>query len=152
MATEVLLIEDVYNLGRSGDIVKVKPGYARNYLLPQKLAQVADKAAVRRQKELQEAREKRAEEDRKEALILSEKLSPLTLETIVKVDHEGHMYGSVSSQDIVDLLASAHNISLDKHFVALKQPIKTIGVHRVEFKLKEGVGAALTLKVVAEEK
>lgn len=147
---KLLLIEDVYNLGRSGDIVNVKPGYARNYLLPQKLAEVADKAAIRRQKELQEARLRQAAEDRKEALSISEKLSALTIETTVKVDHEGHMYGSVSAQDVVDLLGSQHNLSLDKHVVALKQPIKTIGVHTVDFKLKEGIEASLTLKVVAE--
>lgn len=147
---KLLLIEDVYNLGRSGDIVSVKPGYARNYLLPQKLAEVADKTAIRRQKDLQEAREKKASDDRKEALSLSEKLSPLTLETTVKVDHEGHMYGSVSAQDIVDLLASQHSLSLDKHFVALKHPIKKVGVHTVEFKLKEGIEASLTLKIMAE--
>lgn len=150
MATKVLLIEDVESLGRSGDIVGVRDGFARNFIFPRGLGVKADKNAIRRQAALQEARRQRAEEDKAEAEKLAKVLNGLTLISEVKVDHEGHMYGSVAVQDIVQLLHDQHKVVVEKQFVKLKQPIKKIGSHRVEFKLKEGVPAAVTLKIFAE--
>jgi large subunit ribosomal protein L9 len=150
MATKVLLIEDVEDLGRSGDIVNVREGFARNFIIPRGLGVKADKNAIRRQAALQEARLKKAAEDKAESEKLANVLNTLTIITEVKVDHEGHMYGSVAQQDIVQLLKDQHHVDVDKHFIKLKQPIKKIGTHHVEFKLKEGVVAALVLKVFAE--
>ena len=104
MANKLLLLEDVEALGRSGDIVGVKPGYARNFLLPQGLAIIADKRALRMQARLQEERRNRAIVDRKESEELAAKLEGQNLTTIVKVDHDGHMYGSVNVADVADLL------------------------------------------------
>jgi len=150
MATKVLLIEDVEDLGRSGDIVGVREGFARNFIIPRKLGLKADNNAIRRQAALQEARRKKAEEDKAESEKLANVLNELTLITEVKVDHEGHMYGSVAQQDIVQLLKDQHHVDVEKQFIKLKQPIKKIGSYRIEFKLNEGVQAALTLKVFAE--
>src|SRR5689334_17894347 len=99
MANKLLLMKDVEELGRSGDVVSVKPGYARNYLLPQGFAVLADKKALKMQARLQEERRKKAVEDKKEAEELAQAIDGVTLTTIVKVDHEGHMYGSVSAHD-----------------------------------------------------
>lgn len=151
MAAKLLLVEDVEDLGRSGEIVSVKPGFARNFLLPRGFAVVADKGTVRMQARLQKEREERAAQDKAEALQSAEQLSGVTLSTIVKVDHEGHMYGSVNTHDIVELLKSQANIDLEKRAIHLKHPIKEVGVHTIPVKLKEGVTASLTLKVMSEE-
>ncbi|MGA8165334.1 MAG: 50S ribosomal protein L9 [Waddliaceae bacterium] len=151
MAQKLLLVKDVKDLGRSGDIVKVKPGYARNYLLPKGLAMIASKHALRLQERLQEDRLKKAAQDRKEAEVLAERLKEVTLESVVKIDQEGHMYGSVSLLDVVRLLQEQQQIVIDKHSVQLKHPIKTIGIHTIEFKLDEDVTAAVRIKVMSEE-
>lgn len=151
MAAKLLLIEDVEDLGRSGDVVTVRPGYARNYLLPQGFAMVADKRALRMQAELQEKRSKKAEIDKIESESTAQSLTGIILTAVVKVDHEGHMYGSVSSHDIVELLQSQAGIALEKRSIALKHALKEIGVHEINVKLKEGVTTAFTLKIVSEE-
>jgi large subunit ribosomal protein L9 len=151
MSHKLLLIEDVENIGRSGDIVKVKPGFARNYLLPQGFAVVADNRALRMQARLQEERLKKAVEDKKESESLAEHMKGMTITKTVKVDHEGHMYGSVTAIEIVHQVKDEHGIELEKRFVQLKHPIKEVGVFTIPLKLKEGVQAELTLKVVPEE-
>jgi large subunit ribosomal protein L9 len=150
MATKLLLIEDVEDLGRSGDVVSVRPGFARNFLLPQGVAVIADRVTLRKQKLLQEEREKRAAVDKQEAEQTASGLNELVLTKIVKVDHEGHMYGSVSAHDVADLLQQQSNITLEKRAIGLKHPIKETGVHHIAIKLKEGVTASITLKVVSE--
>lgn len=151
MATKLLLIHDVEDLGRSGDIVNVRPGYARNFLLPRGTAVIADRNALRRQARLQEERLKKAAEDKQEAEKQAEAMAAVTIETIVKVDHDGHMYGSVTTADIVHLLQEQASIGVDKRSVQLKHPIKEVGVHTISLKLKEGVISSFTLKIVPEE-
>lgn len=151
MATKLLLIEDVEALGRSGEIVNVKPGYARNFLLPQGLAVIADKKALRQQERLREERRKKAVEDKKEATEIAARIEGVTLTTVVKVDHEGHMYGSVNAHEIVHMLQEQQNVELDKKSIQLKHPIKATGVHPIPVKLKEGVTASFNLKVMSEE-
>lgn len=151
MATKLLLLEDVDVLGRSGEIVNVRPGYARNYLLPQGLAVIADKKALRQQERLKEERRKKAIADKAEADQISGRIDGITLIKVVKVDQEGHMYGSVTAQDIVHLLHEQHQVELEKKNIQLKHPIKETGVHAISFKLKEGVTASITLKVMSEE-
>lgn len=151
MATKLLLIEDIDNLGRSGDIVSVKPGYARNFLLPQKMAVVADKRAIRMQARLQEERKQKAIQDRKEAESLASQFETIHVTTTVKVDHDGHMYGSVTALDVVHLIKEQAGIDLEKKYVHLKAAIKETGVHTIPLKLKEGVQSAVTLKIVPEE-
>ncbi|CDR33847.1 50S ribosomal protein L9 [Criblamydia sequanensis] len=150
MATKLLLIEDVEDLGRSGDIVSVKEGYARNFLLPRGVAVMADKNAIRRQAALKEARLLKAIEDKKEAEVLAKRFDGLNITAIVKVDPEGHMYGSVTAAEIVKLIEDEHKIALEKRYVQLKHPIKELGVHRIDLKLKEGVPATITLKIAPE--
>lgn len=151
MANKLLLIDDVEALGRSGDIVSVRPGYARNFLLPQGLAVIADKRALQMQAKLQEERRKKAIVDRKESEEAATKLSEVNLSTIVKVDHDGHMYGSVTVADIVDLLKEQAGIELEKRAIQLKHALKETGVHTINIKLKEGVTSSCTLKIVPEE-
>ncbi|MES2345068.1 MAG: 50S ribosomal protein L9 [Chlamydiota bacterium] len=147
MGNQLLLIEDVDDLGRSGDVVTVKPGYARNFLLPQKKAVVADRYTLRLQARLKEERAKLAEIDKKDAEILADKVNEKVLEITVKVDPEGHMYGSVSAIDIVRLFEESEGIALEKRNVLIAQPIKALGDHVIQLKLKEGVPAKFTLRV-----
>jgi large subunit ribosomal protein L9 len=151
MPNKLLLLDDVDGLGRQGDVVNVRPGYARNFLLPEGLAVVADKRALRMQVRLQEERSQKAIVDKKEAEELAARFQDITLTTIVKIDHEGHMYGSVSSVDVIHLLKDQANIELERRNVQLPHPIKEIGVHTIKLKLKEGIPASFTLKVVPEE-
>lgn len=151
MATKLLLLEDVEDLGRSGDIVSVKPGYGRNFLLPQQKAVVATKGTLRMQAKLQEERLKRAAEEKKQAEKLAERFVDFSIETIVKVDPEGHLYGSVTVVDIVDMLEKQLGMTVEKKCILLKHPIKVLGEHTIELKLHEEVPATFLLKVLAEE-
>lgn len=152
MATKYLLIDDVEHLGRAGDVVTARPGYARNYLIPQGFAVVADKRALAMQTRLQKERHEKALKDKAESEEIAAKLHDVILETIVKVDHEGHMYGSVSQHDIQILIEKATGIHLERRSVVLKHALKEIGVHAIPIKLKEGVAVeTLTLKIVPEE-
>jgi large subunit ribosomal protein L9 len=150
MAIKLLLIEDVEDLGRSGDVVSVREGYARNFLVPRGFGVKADNNAIRRQAVLQETRREKAAVDKADAASIATLLETITIEAEVKVDPEGHMYGSVSHHDIMHLLAEQQKLDLDKRYLHLKHPIKEIGVHRIEFRLKEGVLAFCMLKVTAE--
>ncbi len=149
MANQFLLIEDVDSLGRSGDVVKAKPGYARNFLLPQKKAVIADKHTLRMQAKLKEEREKQAVIDRGEAEKLAERINGMTLTVEVKVDPEGHMYGSVAASDIVHLFEK-EGITLERRNIVLPKPIKEAGAFPLTLKLKEGTPASYTLNVVVE--
>lgn len=151
MALKLLLIEDVEDLGRSGDIVTVRPGYARNFLLPQGCAIVADKNALRMQTRLQEERQKQAIIDKKESETLAANIEGQTLSTIVKVDHEGHMYGSVSAVDIAHLMQEKLSVAIEKRNIMLKHPVKETGDHKINVKLKEGITTSFTLQIVPEE-
>ncbi len=138
MPMQLLLLDDVDALGRSGEVVTVKPGYARNCLLPKKRAVVASPQTLRLQERLQAERAERAAADRRDAEEMAAKSAGTVLEIEVKVDPEGHMYGSVSATDIVNLFAEK-GVEIEKRSVLLPQPIKTLGTHNLKLRLKEGV-------------
>ncbi len=148
MRQQLLLIGDVEDLGRSGEIVSVKPGYAR-YLRAHKLGVNATQHALRMQNKLQEERAQRAEVDRKEAEEIAKRMEGVTLSIDVKVDPDGHMYGSVNATDIARLIEK-EGIAITRRNVVLPQPIKTLGVHKIALKLKEGIRAECVLKIHPE--
>lgn len=149
MRQKLLLLEDVDDLGKSGDVVLVKSGYARNFLFPKKKAVVADKHTLLMQEKLQKERAVKAAEDKKEAEELAALIQDKTFEVIVKVDPEGKMYGSVSQKDIVEILAK-EGLVIEKKFIQLKHPIKETGVAEIILKLKEGVPSSFHLKIIPE--
>lgn len=146
---DILLLADVDHLGRSGDLVSVRPGFARNFLVPQKKGVRATKATLRMQARLKEERSALAARDLAESQELAKRLELVELKTEVKVDPEGNMYGSVSSHDIVHLLAEK-GIELERKHVHLLHSIKELGIHHVPLKLKEGVESQVLLKVLPE--
>ena len=147
MAQKILLLEDVEHVGHKGEVAAVKPGYAFNYLIPQGFALVANRVALRRQTKLQEERRVRAEQERKDALELASRLEGETVEIEVKVDHEGHLYGSVSVLDIIEHVKLKTGIDLEKKMIPLKQPLKEVGVFDMAIRFKEGVTAQIHVKV-----
>jgi large subunit ribosomal protein L9 len=149
MRNQLLLLDDVDDLGRSGDVVSVKPGFARNYLIPQKKAVIADKFTIRMQAKLKEERAKRAEIDRKDSEELAKKIEGMAIEIRVKVDPDGNMYGSVTYSDIIRLFEDL-GIKLERRNILLAQPIKALGIQAINLKLKEGIPTQFTLKVVSE--
>jgi large subunit ribosomal protein L9 len=151
MAQKILLLEDVENVGRKGEVAAVKPGYAFNYLIPQGFALVANRTALRRQVKLQEERRIRAEQERKESIELSSRLEGETVEIEVKVDHEGHMYGSVSALDIIRQVKLKTGIDLEKKMIPLKHPIKEVGVFDLSIRFKEEVTAQIHVKIYPKE-
>lgn len=150
-SNKLLLIEDVEDLGRSGDIVSVRPGYARNYLLPNGLAVVANANTLRQRTRLQEERKQRAIVEKKESEELATQMADLTLDIQVKVDQEGHMYGSVTSSEIVNLIKDQKGIALEKRNIQLKAPIKQLGSYDIPIKLKEGIMSQVKINITAEE-
>lgn len=147
---KLLLLKDVGVLGRQGDVVTVKPGFARNFLLPQGFALRADRNALRRVEALQAERKLIAAADLKASEAMAVRLKDVVVETEVKVDQDGHMYGSVSIADLLHLLADQQKIELQKHDIQLKHPIKKLGEHTISVKLKEGVEASFVVRVVSE--
>ena len=149
MKQSLLLLEDVAALGRKGEVVTAKPGYLRNYLLPRGLAVVATPNMLRKQESLRSEREKQAVVDRQEAQALADQLAGVTLEIKVKVDPEGHMYGSVSALDIAQLFQEK-GFSIEKQQIQLTRPLKETGVHPLSLKLKEGIPATVQLTILPE--
>jgi large subunit ribosomal protein L9 len=147
MAVEVILREHIEHLGRRGEIVKVASGYARNYLLPRKLA-LAVTDDNKRQIERERAKaEVRDAEEHREALTLQTKLEGTVVTIARRVGENDVLYGSVTSADIAEQLA-ARNLDVDRRKIQLGDPLKTVGEHKVPVKLTRDVTAQVTVAVV----
>ncbi len=146
---EVILREDIKTLGRAGEMVRVKPGYARNYLLPQGLAYEATEGNRKRIAAETRVRAAKDQAERTEAERLAGTLSGLTLTLKGKAGEEGKLFGSITSQDIADALAG-EGYSFDRRRIELEHPIKTTGTHAVSLRLHPEVHAELRVSVVAE--
>ncbi len=149
MKQQLLLLEDVESLGRKGEIVSAKPGYVRNFLLPRGLAIIASPHTLRKQEALRKEREKQAIVDRQEAEALAKQIEGIILEIKVKVDPEGHMYGSVSPFDIERLFQEGGH-PVERKYIQLNRPIKETGVHKISLKLKEGIAVICQLQIIPE--
>jgi len=146
---EVILREDVQSLGRAGDLVRVKPGYARNFLLPKGLAYEATEGNKKRIAAEGKAREVRMAAERGSAQELATRLAGLALNLTAKAGEGDRLFGSITAQDIADAVA-ARGIELDKRKIVLEHPIKTLGSHSVPVRLHADVQADLSVTVVAE--
>ena len=145
---ELILKETIDNLGREGDVVNVKPGYGRNYLLPQGKAVIANdenKAIVERNRAAIEAR---LDEMRKKAEALSKKLAGINIEIAQLAGEDERLFGSVSSADIAAKLAE-NGIEIDKKQILLSEPIKTLGNTTVPVKVGFQMKTDITVKVIA---
>jgi large subunit ribosomal protein L9 len=146
---EVILREDIKTLGRAGEMVRVKPGYARNYLLPQGLAYEATEGNRKRIAAETRVRAARNEAERAEAERVAGTLSGTTLTLSGKAGEEGKLFGSITSQDIADAL-TRQGFNFDRRRIELEHPIKTTGTHTVSVRLHPEVHAELRVSVVSE--
>ena len=147
--TQVLLREDIDNLGARGEIVRVKAGYARNYLLPRKLAVEATANNVRQIEGERAALAKREAKERSTAELQASQLGKLTLKFERKVGEAGVLYGSVTSMDIAHELA-AQGYEIDRRKIALREPIKRFGNYNVPVRLHRDVTLELPISVLGE--
>lgn len=148
---EVILREHVDNLGRRGDVVKVAEGYARNYLLPRKLALAVtenNRRQIDREKKAADAREA---EEKGQAEAIAARLTQLEIEIPRRVGENDTLYGSVTSADIAHAL-QAKGFDVDKRKIQLAEPLKTLGETTVPLKIHRDVTAQLKVRVVAENK
>lgn len=150
---KVILKESLPNLGESGDVVDVKPGYARNYLLPQGLAYEASQANIARLEAEQRAREERAKRDYLEARRRASQISGQTLVFRAKAGEEGKLFGSVTSADVAERLNTEGGLDfeVDKRTVVLDEPLKELGDFQVPVKLHGEVTVEVGVKIVREE-
>lgn len=146
---EVILRENVASLGKAGEMVRVRPGYARNFLLPKGLAYEASEGNKKRIVAEQKARTARLEAEKAEAQQQAAKLGGVQVQLTGKAGEEGKLFGSVTSSDIAEALA-ARGFEVDRRRIELDQPIKTLGDHMVAIRLHPEVHAEVRVTVVAE--
>lgn len=146
---EVILKEDVYNLGNRGDVVKVADGYGRNFLLPRKLAMEATQGNKAIIEQMKHAAARRSATEKAQAEVVLAQLEPLVLSFTRKSGAEGHLFGSVTSADIAAEL-STQGFEVDRRKIILHEPLKSVGEFKVAIRLHREVTAHVTVKVVAE--
>lgn len=146
----VILLEPVRNLGEAGDVVHVKPGYARNWLVPQGLALPATNANRAELQARLAQRAKQLAERKGDAERLKEMLADAAVEIRVKAGEE-RIYGSVGNQDIADALKAAYDVEIDRRKIEMVEPIKTIGEYEVPYRPHPEVEIMLKVQVVAED-
>jgi len=144
---EVILREDVPHLGNIGDVVKVKPGYARNFLLPRGLAVAADRRNLKRLEHEQRIVADKRERALRAAQTMAEKIAALQIKVKARVGEEGRLFGSVTTMDLEREIA-AKGLEIDRKRIRLDEPIKHVGEHKVSVQL--GVGVISTFTVTVE--
>jgi len=150
MKLKLLLTDDIDNSRRKGDIVEVKGGFARNFLLPKRKGVLVDKRTIRMREHLQAERAKQTKEDRSHSEKVALGIEGKVFEVQAKTDPDGNMYGSISAIDIVRLLEeNGHKI--DRRFVKLPAAIKRLGKHQIVLTLKEDVQAEFTLNIQGDQ-
>ena len=150
MAQELCLLTHIQDLGEEGDVVKVADGYARNYLLPQKLAMPLTPATRRQLEKRIEKRRLVLAGELAAAKELAAQLAKLSCTIAMKAGPEGKLFGSVGAADIARVLKDDHGIEMDKHKIDLPEPVKELGLFTVAIKLYKQVGATLKVHVVEE--
>jgi len=146
---KVILRQDFEQLGKIGDVVDVKEGYARNYLIPRNLAYQATESSVRVLEEEKKQFAKKADKEKKEAELVAAELGKLSITIKMKVGEEDKLFGSVTSQMISDAVVEK-GVKLEKRQIALDEPIKSLGIYDVPVKLAGGVMGVVKVWVVRE--
>jgi len=147
---QIILKENIDGLGQIGDLVSVKAGYARNYLIPRSLATLANTRNVKELEHQKRQMERKLQLVTQQANILKEKIEGVTCAFELRAGEEGKLFGSVTSQEIAGKLSEA-GIDIDRKKIQLQEPIKTLGDHEVSIKLEAGVIAQAKVSVSAVE-
>ncbi len=146
---KVILLKNVEELGHAGDVVQVKAGFARNFLIPQQQALVASDTNVAQFESQRKQHEAVADRDRRAAEVVAKQLEGDSLTAEVRVGEEDRLFGSVTVQNVADLLAEK-NYSIDRRAIQLEEPIRALGVYTIDVRLHVDVTAKVKLWVVKE--
>ena len=144
---KVILLQDVKGKGKKGQMLEVSDGYARNFMLPRKLAVEATADAVNTMRMNDKAAAEKAARERAEAMEISKQLRALTVTVTCKGGGAGRLFGSVTNQEIADALKAKTGINLDKRKIVISDPIKSVGTYTVNCKLGYEITAPLTVKI-----
>jgi large subunit ribosomal protein L9 len=144
---KVILLQDVKGKGKKGQLLEVSDGYARNYMLPRKLAVEATADAVNTKNMNDKAAAEKAARERAEAMEISKQLREMILVVTAKGGGAGRLFGSVTNQEIADALKAKSGIALDKRKIVISDPIKSVGTYTVQCKLGYEISAPLTVKI-----
>lgn len=144
---KVILLDNIKGVGKKDEIINANDGYARNYLLPKKLAVEATNQNLSLLKGKQDSNAHKKAEEKKEAEIIKEKISKITLKIQVKAGANGKIFGGVTAKEISDQLKKQYNIDIDKKKIDVKETIKTLGVFKINAKLFEGVIGTINVKI-----
>ena len=144
---KVILLQDVKGKGKKGQMLEVSDGYARNFMLPKKIAIEATPDAINTMRMNDKAAAEKAAKERAEAMEISKKLRELTVTVTAKGGGAGKLFGSVTNQEIADALKAATGITLDKRKIVISDPIKNVGTYTVTCKLGYEITAPLTVKI-----
>jgi large subunit ribosomal protein L9 len=147
---KVLFLKEVTGTAKAGDVKEVSPGYARNFLFPQKLAIVADDRVVDQIRQREEAGRRRAEKALTEAREIEKRLQRITVTMYAKAGEGGRLFGSVTNADIAQQLKRESGIDLDKRKIEVEPSIKSLGPHEVTVQLHSDVTATLRVVVAAQ--
>ncbi len=145
--TEVILVENIPGLGAEADIVKVRAGYARNFLVPSGKAHEVTPSTMKQMNQLKAKRAAREATELNEAEDVSRKINKLKLTLLLETGETGKAFGSITASDIAEKLKADSGIEIDRHSIQLERPIKESGEHEIEIKLHHGVTAKLQLTV-----
>lgn len=144
---KVILLTDVKGKGKKGQLLEISDGYARNYLLPRKLAVEATADAINTKNMNDKAAQEKAAKERAEAMEIAKKLREMILVVTAKGGGAGRLFGSVTNQEIADALKAKSGIALDKRKIIISDPIKNVGTYTVQCKLGYEISAPLTVKI-----
>jgi large subunit ribosomal protein L9 len=146
---KLVLLSDVKALGKKGDVVDVAEGYARNFLLPRKLATEADRGALAQLGSQKKAQERRDAQTLADAKALADRLSAAKLAVRAKAGGNGKLFGAVTNADVATAIQDALSVAIDKHKIELKGQIKALGSYPIEIKLHKNVVAKTTVDVIS---
>lgn len=146
---KLILLSDVKALGKKGDVVDVAEGYARNFLLPRKLATEADRGALAQLGSQRKAQERRDAQTLADAQSLAQRLAAAKLAVRAKAGGNGKLFGAVTNADVATAIQNALSVAVDKHKIEIKSQIKALGSYPVEIRLHKNVVAKTTVDVIS---
>ena len=144
---KVILLKDVKGTGKKGEVKEVSDGYARNFLLPKKVAVIADNTAMKELNEKNKSIENKAQKEYEAAVELGKKMEEMNVEIYSKAGDGGRLFGSITSKDIAEQLKKQHSIEVDKRKVLLDEPIRVLGSRFVEIKIHQKVVTKIRVDV-----
>ncbi len=148
---KVILLHEVPGLGKPGELKEVAPGYARNYLLPRQLVTAATQSEINSLNERVASAQRRATQQRQTNEELAARINSIILTFAVRVGQGGRLYGSVTSQNIVDAVQEQESLTLDRRLVQLRDPLRSLGEFTVGVRIATGVEPKLTVRIVSSD-